>query len=52
MLQKKTVLKTKLTNRAHKSENDIKSGKIFLRADIDWQFARYNIPIMEPCLKI
>jgi hypothetical protein len=35
MLQKKTVLKTKLSNRALKSENDIKSGKIFSRAEIE-----------------
>jgi len=35
MLKKKTVLKTKLINRARKSENDIKSGKIFSRAEIE-----------------
>ena len=29
------LLKTKLINRAHKSENDIKSGKIFSRAEIE-----------------
>jgi len=35
MLQKKTVLKTKLINRALKSENDIKSGKVFSRAELE-----------------
>lgn len=35
ILHKKEVLKTKLINRAHKSENDIKSGKIFSRAEIE-----------------
>jgi len=35
MLHKKDVLKTKLINRARKSENDIKSGKIFSRAEIE-----------------
>jgi hypothetical protein len=35
ILHKKDILKTKLINRAHKSENDIKSGKIFSRADIE-----------------
>jgi RNA polymerase-interacting CarD/CdnL/TRCF family regulator len=35
ILHKKEALKTKLTNRAHKSENDIKSGKIFSRAEIE-----------------
>jgi len=35
ILYKKDVLKTKLINRAHKSENDIKSGNIFTRAEIE-----------------
>jgi RNA polymerase-interacting CarD/CdnL/TRCF family regulator len=35
ILHKKEVLKTKLINRAQKSENDIKSGKIFSRAEIE-----------------
>jgi hypothetical protein len=35
ILHKKDVLKTKLINRAHKSENDIKSGKIFSRTEIE-----------------
>jgi hypothetical protein len=34
MLRKAEVLKTKLTTRAQKSENDIKEGKVFSRADI------------------
>jgi hypothetical protein len=35
ILHKKDVLKTKLINRAQKSEKDIKSGKIFSRAEIE-----------------
>lgn len=35
MLRKEEVLKTKLINRAQKSENDIKSGKIFSRTEIE-----------------
>lgn len=35
IIHKKDVLKTKLINRAHKSENDIKSGKIFSRSEIE-----------------
>ncbi|HZK96789.1 MAG TPA: hypothetical protein VFC67_21505 [Prolixibacteraceae bacterium] len=34
-LRKEEVLKTKLSGRAEKSENDIQSGKIFSRADIE-----------------
>lgn len=35
MLRKEEILKTKLINRAKKSENDIKSGKIFSRTEIE-----------------
>jgi hypothetical protein len=35
MLKKKKVLKTKLIIRARKSENDIKSGKIFSRVEME-----------------
>jgi len=42
MLNKKDVLKTKLINRAHKSENDIKSGKIFSRAEIEQNAIHFN----------
>jgi len=35
MLRKEEVLKTKLINRAHQSENDIKSGKVFSRTEIE-----------------
>lgn len=35
ILHKKDILKTKLISRAHKSENDIKRGKIFSRAEIE-----------------
>jgi len=34
-LRKEEVLKTKLSGRAEKSENDIQSGKIFSRADVE-----------------
>ena len=35
MLRKEEVLKTKLINRAQLSENDIKSGKILSRTEIE-----------------
>lgn len=35
MLRKEEVLKTKLSNRAQQSENDIKSGKIFSRTEVE-----------------
>ena len=35
MLRKEEVLKTKLIHRAQKSENDIKSGKILSRTEIE-----------------
>ena len=35
MLRKEEILKTKLINRDHKSENDIKSGKLFSRTEIE-----------------
>jgi len=35
MLRKEEVLRTKLINRAHQSENDIKSGKVFSRTEIE-----------------
>ena len=35
MLRKEGVLKTKLINRALKSEDDIKSGKVFSRTEIE-----------------
>jgi hypothetical protein len=35
ILHKKDILKTKLINRARKSESDIKSGRIFSRAEIE-----------------
>lgn len=35
MLRKEEVLKAKLSNRAQQSEKDIKSGKIFSRAEIE-----------------
>ncbi|MDP2888584.1 MAG: hypothetical protein Q8P34_06395 [Bacteroidota bacterium] len=35
MLRKEEILKTKLTIRAIKSENDIKSGKLFSRTEIE-----------------
>ncbi|MCF8361234.1 MAG: hypothetical protein K9G70_01285 [Prolixibacteraceae bacterium] len=34
-LQKEQVLKAKLGNRAQKSENDIESGRVFSRAEIE-----------------
>lgn len=34
-LRKEEVLKTKLLGRAEKSENDIQSGKIFSRAEVE-----------------
>lgn len=34
-LRKEEVLKAKLENRAQKSENDIKRGKVFSRSDIE-----------------
>ena len=35
MLRKEEVLKTKLINRAHQSENDIQSGKVYSRTEIE-----------------
>ena len=35
MLRKEEVLKTKLITRAQKSENDIQSGKVFSRTEIE-----------------
>ena len=35
MLRKEEVLKTKLINRAQKSEKDISEGKVFSRAEIE-----------------
>jgi sialic acid synthase SpsE len=35
MLRKEEVLKAKLINRALKSENDIKAGKVFSRTEIE-----------------
>ena len=35
MLRKEEILKAKLISRAHKSENDIKSGKVFSRTEIE-----------------
>jgi len=35
MLRKAEILKTKLTIRTRKSENDIKSGKLFSRTEIE-----------------
>jgi hypothetical protein len=35
MLRKEEVLKAKLINRAKNSENDIKNGKVFSRAEIE-----------------
>lgn len=35
MLRKEEILKAKLINRAHKSENDIRSGKVFSRTDLE-----------------
>ena len=35
MLRKEEVLKTKLINRANNSENDIKNGKVFSRAEVE-----------------
>lgn len=35
MLRKEEILKAKLINRAHKSENDIRSGKVFSRTEIE-----------------
>jgi hypothetical protein len=46
-MKKKDVLKIKLINRAHKSENDIKSEKIFSRVEIE---QRTNQAISEGCL--
>jgi len=37
MLRKEEILKAKLINRAHKSENDIKSGKVFSRTEIEFR---------------
>jgi len=34
-LRKEEVLKTKLLNRAEKSENDIHAGKVFSRTEIE-----------------
>ncbi len=38
-LRKEEVLKTKLESRAQKSENDIQSGKVFSRAEIEQKTA-------------
>ena len=46
-MKKKDVLKIKLINRAHKSENDIKSEKIFSRVEIE---QRTNQAISEGSL--
>ena len=35
MLRKEEALKTKLINRAQKSENDIKMGKVFSRTELE-----------------
>ena len=35
MLRKEEVLKTKLINRAQQSENDIQSGKVYSRTEIE-----------------
>jgi len=35
MLRKEDILKTKLTQRAEKSEKEILSGKVFSRAEIE-----------------
>ena len=35
MLRKDEVLKTKLENRAEKSEKDILAGRVYVRADIE-----------------
>ena len=35
ILRKEEVLKSKLTRRAEKSENDIRAGKVFTREEIE-----------------
>ena len=35
MLRKEEVLRAKLINRANNSENDIKNGKVFSRAEVE-----------------
>ena len=35
MLRKEEILRAKLINRAHQSENDIQSGKVFSRSEIE-----------------
>ena len=42
MLRKEEVLKTKLVNRAQKSESDIQSGKIFSRTDLSQRIQNAN----------
>lgn len=42
MLRKEEILKTKLINRAYQSENDIKSGKVFSRTEIEQKTNRDN----------
>ena len=38
-LRKEEVLKAKLENRAQKSENDIKTGRVFSRTEIEKRIA-------------
>jgi sialic acid synthase SpsE len=42
ILRKEEVLKTKLINRALRSENDIQSGKVFSRTEIEQKTSRAN----------
>ncbi|MGC9355808.1 MAG: hypothetical protein ACP5D9_18320 [Mariniphaga sp.] len=41
-LRKEEVLKSKLESRALKSENDIQTGKVFSRAEIEQRTANLN----------
>jgi hypothetical protein len=41
-LRKEKVLKSKLESRALKSENDIQTGKVFSRAEIEQRTANLN----------
>ena len=41
-LRKEEVIKTKLESRAHKSEADIQSGRVFSRAEIEKRTANFG----------
>lgn len=42
MLRKEEVLRAKLINRANNSENDIKNGNVFSRAEVEEKTNNFN----------